>query len=452
MRLKRFSVEKLFGFFDHVVPLNLDERVTILHAPNGYGKTVILKLISGFFSGSLEIFRQTEFEKVIFQLDNGETVTVQQGDQQSLFPDSKRDPRSFQIVYVAGGQEFKWDPFAERDPDNKVKLPASWTSRSGSLLLPTVQNILSNEVASVERSSTTWLSYYWDTLFSNRLNSLPDWLVSLRASLTCRLIETQRLQRTSKKQGTLGESEDSELTPTVEAYARELANSIGRLLAESATFAQSLDQSFPTRLLEKMKETKPSASEEELRHSLKDLEAQRVRLSNCGLLAASDTGTLTSHDEFNETTRRLLAEYIDDTKKKLSVYDSMLAKLELFTEILNDRFQFKQVHIDKNQGFDLRDVRGRPLPASSLSSGEQHELVLLYELLFRTDRNSLILIDEPEISLHVAWQKRFLHDLRRIIELGQIDTLISTHSPQLIGSNIDLCVPLRAPKDVLRHS
>jgi predicted ATP-binding protein involved in virulence len=88
----------------------------------------------------------------------------------------------------------------------------------------------------------------------------------------------------------------------------------------------------------------------------------------------------------------------------------------------------------------------RPLPVTSLSSGEQHELVLLYELLFKVNPDSLILIDEPELSLHIAWQQQFLQDLQKITQLASFDVLIATHSPQIIHDRWDLTVELKGPE------
>jgi len=82
----------------------------------------------------------------------------------------------------------------------------------------------------------------------------------------------------------------------------------------------------------------------------------------------------------------------------------------------------------------LRDIGGRPVDLESLSSGEQHELVLLYDLLFKTKKDTLLLVDEPEISLHIAWQKQFLSDLRRIIALPRW-TLFCQHTHRnLLGA------------------
>ena len=77
-----------------------------------------------------------------------------------------------------------------------------------------------------------------------------------------------------------------------------------------------------------------------------------------------------------------------------------------------------------------------------LSSGEQQEVVLLYELLFKVKAGTLVLIDEPELSLHVVWQKQFLDDLFKIIELQKITIVVATHSPQIINNHWDLTVDL----------
>ena len=67
---------------------------------------------------------------------------------------------------------------------------------------------------------------------------------------------------------------------------------------------------------------------------------------------------------------------------------------------------------------------------------------MLFELLFKVSPNTLVLIDEPEISLHVAWQKEFLNDLSKITELENIRVIVATHSPQIINEHWDLTVDL----------
>ena len=75
----------------------------------------------------------------------------------------------------------------------------------------------------------------------------------------------------------------------------------------------------------------------------------------------------------------------------------------------------------------------RAIPLDRLSSGEQHEIILLVDLLFSIPQGAVVLIDEPEISLHVAWQIAFLPDVRRIADLVGFKFIVATHSPQIIN-------------------
>ena len=77
-RVKSVTVKKLFGIYDHSISLRLDERVTIIHGPNGVGKTMILKLLSALFSGRLHEFGRVPLEHFEVQLTDGTTISVSQ--------------------------------------------------------------------------------------------------------------------------------------------------------------------------------------------------------------------------------------------------------------------------------------------------------------------------------------------------------------------------------------
>ncbi|HLP48855.1 MAG TPA: AAA family ATPase, partial [Candidatus Kapabacteria bacterium] len=137
---------------------------------------------------------------------------------------------------------------------------------------------------------------------------------------------------------------------------------------------------------------------------------------------------------------------IQDVKQKLGVFDDLAEKIDLMVKIINSRFLYKQLSINKKDGFVFKTTYGKTISAADLSSGEQHELVLLYEMLFKVTPNSLILIDEPELSLHVVWQQQFLKDLEQITRLVGFDILIATHSPDIINDRWDLTVELKGPE------
>ena len=84
-------------------------------------------------------------------------------------------------------------------------------------------------------------------------------------------------------------------------------------------------------------------------------------------------------------------------------------------------------------GIVIKDGKNN-IPLKLLSSGEKQILVLFYELIFNTNKNMILLIDEPELSLHIVWQEQFMDDLEKIIKLNNIKVIVATHSPQIINN------------------
>lgn len=73
-RIKRVSVEGLFDMYDYVVPLNLDERVTILYGVNGSGKTTLLQMLC--YAGANRINELgLDFKNFTVDLDEGESIS-----------------------------------------------------------------------------------------------------------------------------------------------------------------------------------------------------------------------------------------------------------------------------------------------------------------------------------------------------------------------------------------
>ena len=69
MRIIKISIHGLFGIFNHEIPLNTEERITIIHGANGVGKTIILTMLNDFFQSRYSIFRTTPFDKFIIYFD-----------------------------------------------------------------------------------------------------------------------------------------------------------------------------------------------------------------------------------------------------------------------------------------------------------------------------------------------------------------------------------------------
>ena len=176
---------------------------------------------------------------------------------------------------------------------------------------------------------------------------------------------------------------------------------------------------------------------------MSQLEARRRALEAVGILEPETESVTEVPRKMTDDVQKVFSVYIADTNKKLDVFSGLQRKIQLFESLIKERFVSKSISIDKEKGFTVTSFSGNKISLNSLSSGEQHQLVLIFELLFETETGDLVLIDEPELSLHVAWQRKFVDDLLKIIEANPFDAILATHSPVLIGHHFDLAVELK---------
>ena len=292
MRIRHISVKNLFGIFDHDIPLNSEERITIVYGPNGFGKTYTLSLVNELFNPGYHDFYSIPFDEVSVALDDGSTICLRKRE------DNGHEALSFKLT----------------GPDGATETFACVNTPCGDA-------------------------------------GEPPWFSALKEAVKLRFVHTDRLVRFKREQ-----AEDS-------------------------------------------------------LHAITDC----------------------------------MSEFREMVADRPAEFDRMIDKIRLIERVINSRFNHKQLSISQDRGFIFTTQAGRQLDPESLSSGEQHIVMLLYELLFKVEPDSLILIDEPELSLHIVWQQEFVRDLLEIIRLGGFDILIATHSPQIIHDRWDLTVELKGP-------
>ena len=118
----------------------------------------------------------------------------------------------------------------------------------------------------------------------------------------------------------------------------------------------------------------------------------------------------------------------------------MAEKAEFVVNSLNRKFSPKTVRLDAETGYHVVSASGNPIDLLLLSSGEQHELILMHELLFDIEHGTLLLIDEPELSMHPTWQLEVLPEMLKIALLSKLDIVLATHSPYIAEHRTDLMV------------
>ncbi len=440
MKIVEIEIQSLFGYFDHKIPLKTDDRITIIHGPNGVGKTTLLRLISDLFAQRFYSLLEIPFGRIVVRFGSSDSLIVEKITKESEDPYLK-------LISCMN----------KKKREHKVEPLHKNFRRNANILEHKIDHIrrtgLSEWYDEIEGDFLSLEEVFWryKRLLSpdliEHIPSLPDQIEKVLEKINIVVVETQRLSI---------ERKDEEFAPpyspyrrreaavqrmTVEEDSKDIIDKIEECQRESGEIGASLDSTFPQRILDsKLLQGVP---EKTIRQEYANQLEYRDRLMNSGLIAAEEkvvpivTENLAAHD------RKVLSIYLEDVKSKLEVFDRLLRQVELFEDIVNSRFSYKKFKVDREKGFIFKSSHDESVvPPSSLSSGEQHEIVLAYELLFKAQPGSLILIDEPELSLHVTWQRKFLEDIAKISELADLDIIVATHSPSIIHNRRDLMVDL----------
>ena len=446
-RIKRINVIGLFEMFNHSIDFNLENHITIVYGENGIGKTMIFKIIDALFKEDFYTLSSIPFTslEVTFKPSGFIKIKKVENDFNIEYKPSKGKKNSFDINSIFSKSQ---------DENSRRRLMRHKLKRELEFLnIDMVEHDKfyerrSGVVLSLEDAKELYprLAKYLSLTESDT----PEPFSDLLKSLNIYLIQTQRLYlfpETSNHNHDIWESYEEKKKnnkyETAVEYSKEVSELIRNKHNEYRKLSEKLELSLGKRLLQK--QVKTNFTNEQLKEEAETVELRRSELMKVGLLAEQEEDDFLLEEQLDEISKAIIAVNIQDIKNKLAIFDSdnLYQKLKLFLEILNTkRLSFKQISISEEKGFVFKNAKGKELSANQLSSGEQHELVLLYQLLFKVPENSLILIDEPEISLHISWQKEFLNDLEDIIKLRDFDIVLSTHSPSIINGNWDFTVSL----------
>lgn len=115
-----------------------------------------------------------------------------------------------------------------------------------------------------------------------------------------------------------------------------------------------------------------------------------------------------------------------------------------YKDILNSFFgeSKKQLDVDEVGEIEIKTSGGKIVSLYQLSSGERQLFVLISNLLFNRDQlqANVLIIDEPELSLHLKWQEMFVDSLIEANPRTQM--ILATHSPSIILNRDERCIEL----------
>ena len=110
----------------------------------------------------------------------------------------------------------------------------------------------------------------------------------------------------------------------------------------------------------------------------------------------------------------------------------------LFQNIIDKLFADTGKTIIRTANEVLFKMGNRQLDVHCLSSGEKQILIILLTVLVENNKSFILLMDEPEASLHVDWQQQLI---QLILQLNpNVQIILSTHSPAVIMNGWIDCV------------
>lgn len=113
-------------------------------------------------------------------------------------------------------------------------------------------------------------------------------------------------------------------------------------------------------------------------------------------------------------------------------YNKIYARKILFEILVNEAFKETGKVLDNNSD-KLRFIidEKTAIDADKLSSGEKQLLIILLTVLLEDGQEYVLMMDEPEISMHISWQYKLID---MILQLNpNVQIILTTHSPMIFS-------------------
>ncbi|CAM4196514.1 hypothetical protein F901_00827 [Acinetobacter dispersus] len=428
--LKKIIITGLFDRFNYEISFDFEknDNLLLLTAPNGFGKSTILRIINFFLKKRFGELEKIKFEKIHFFINDNEVILHRHIDNRFRtlkFEDKKGN--NFTYNHRSRSRRIKRDFIETNFPYLEKINVEHWIDRRTNELLTQEQ---------IEREYGVYLNDYKIQDSHIETNEGSDWLFKIIDSIEVDFISTERLL----------DAKSSNRLAVIQ-MASTISDMIKNNIRQQFLLSKRQESSFPQRVM-KMLEEDRYVEVNEIAEKINKLKVFNETYNKNEVFGPIDLEQNVIEKLYSEEISQnrsfllVLHEYISDAYNKTKKFENLAKKIDLFTTSINDLFIFKKIEITNEGGIIVRNNEGSKISLDSLSSGEQHLLVMIGKLVFESNQNTLVLLDEPEISLHPAWQEEILKIFKSIKKINNLNMLIATHSPSLIGNNWDAVIEL----------
>jgi len=419
--IKSIVVKKLFGHYDYNLPKDKNakelSKLFILYGDNGSGKTTVLNLIFYLLStkdksGYKSKLAQTKFEKFAISLTNGIEIGA------------------FREKSVYGAYTYY------------IKKSGKYVHK---LHLPTYDG----HNIRLEKGSEEDLKFGLILKYIRDLNISIYFLSDDRKTLNSEIstdhdtdyeFSTSDIELSRKYERIITKKRLNEKRLSLELTIERFIDWIRKQVISSSKTGESTTVDIFSDLIKSI--NKPSEKMPSLPRLLKELsslEEQSSKLAKFGLIAKTDfaeiRNAISGIKKNKESIPSILHLFINSTKARIGPLSNLYEILNDFVSSINSFYTNKTVSFNLNSGFNVRHDSGEPLDVEMLSSGEKQLLLLFINTITATDQATIFIIDEPEISLNIKWQRNLLKTLLKFSSSNSVQFIIATHSIELLAPN-----------------
>ncbi|MDO4638758.1 MAG: AAA family ATPase [Leptotrichia hongkongensis] len=447
--LKSIQIKKLFGKYDYKIDFEKD--ISIWISENGIGKTTILNIIYAILNNNEELLFEINFSEIIVKIGKKE-FKIEKNIKKINSPTDLKARRDKKRVLMTLDELYHYSPLLS------IKKLRNDFLHTNNLNFNLVNNVI-REIAETSFYSERhyrmrmqlldYLNEYSYGDFSETLYKIKEELSEdLLFYPTYRRIEIgfekifseenrrDRFLDTSKKNIEFGMRDvkkriDSLLKKMEQdaniSYVNMNANIISELLTGNSisSYIERFDGVIDT-------------------HKV-DVIIKRIgegRIQNIDKLKEIAKNYEEKNSNTTETNTEFLIYYL---QKLVNIYDSQRLiddKLKKFATICSKYLVNKKIIYDETTlSMDIFDEENNKIDFEALSSGEKQIVSIFSKVYLDLTTNCIFIIDEPEISLSIEWQKEFLKDIYNSEKIGLL--IATTHSPFIFKNEyIDYVIEL----------
>jgi len=272
--LAAFEIVELFGHFNYAIPFNLEEHVTAFIAPNGTGKTLCLRLIAALFAQKWSVFREIEFSRAIYRFNDGSVIEVRKRTAAAGGEPDADTGISLSLIRPQKSRPITWIPKLNGKGKGVPQIDryVPFLTKVG---LDRFRHDHTGEVFSAFEAVDLYSEMLPEALRDVVYGGCPVEVADIIKSIDCKLIETQRLLILSDQrlEGYYGRPRPNS-TLAITRKAEKLKDIISKEMNDYAALSQTLDRSFPKRVINRPMMDDPA----DLSRQLAELDNKRLEL------------------------------------------------------------------------------------------------------------------------------------------------------------------------------